>query len=151
MRTTRYIKHTNHGRQEVTVVQIYEAVMMKGRELENRARTVSQRGSIELARGYLATAQTLFNDAQQIRPLVRIADAEFKIQSYQQAISDIKLLIQCSPSTQNIVLKSQIDSIYDRIQSLNSFLQKMQEGLTKQQVTKMQRLSQELWNRIKGL
>jgi hypothetical protein len=151
MRTTRYIKHTNHGRQEVTVVRIYESAMMKGREFEKHAKIVSQRGSIELARDYLATAQSLFNAAQTIRPLVRIADAEFKIQSYQQAIDDIKLLIQCSQSSQNVILKMQIDGINERIQSLNSFLQKMQEGLTKQQIAQMQQLSHELWNRIKGL
>lgn len=151
MRTTRYSPQPQKGRQEVTVVRIYEATMMKGRELEKQATIISQRGNFELARTQMATAQSLFNAAQYIRPLVRMAETEYKIQSYQQALSDIDVLIRSSKSSQTAMLDTQKHSIYEKIQSLNDFLSKIRQGFTDEQMAKMKHASQELWKTVQGM
>lgn len=151
MRTTRYSPQPQKGRQEVTVVRIYEATMMKGRELERQATVVSQRGKLEVARSYMATAQLLFSAAQEIRPLVRIAETEFKLQSYQQALADIDVLIRGSKSSQVAILDAQKHMVYEKIQSLSMFLQKMREGLTTKQMETMKQSAQDLWNKVQGM
>lgn len=151
MRTTRYSPQPQKGRQEVTVVRIYEATMMKGRELERQATVVSQRGKLEVARSYMATAQLLFSAAQEIRPLVRIAETEFKLQSYQQALADIDVLIRGSKSSQVAILDAQKHMVYEKIQSLSMFLQKMREGITAKQMETMKQSAQDLWNKVQGM
>ena len=101
-------------------------------------------GDFKKSSHWRGLADYWFERSQEIRPLVRLRDAELRVLAYQQSLLDIDVLIAHTKESQVNLLLSQKHIIHKHIAEYEDYIVKMKQGLSTQKINDMQQRAKQL-------
>ena len=125
-------------------VEAYEKAINRSRLCEGTYKYYLSVGNPVKMREWHAKSQYWYERAQQIRPLVRLREAESNAASCAQSLIDIDKLIKYSVSSDVSALLSQKKAIQRSHEEYIDFVAKLHQGFSSDRIQKMQDLVKKL-------
>ncbi len=121
-----------------------EQAFRKSQMCERNRQYYSHMNDIRSTAYWRDLAEYWFNRSQEIRPLVRLREAELRVLAYEQSLLDIDVLISRTKTSQVNLLLSQKHIIHKHIAEYQDYITKMKQGLSTQKINEMQQRAKQL-------
>lgn len=131
-------------------IEVYERAINRSRLYEGTYKYYLSLGNTAKMKEWHTKSQVLYERAQEIRPLVRLREAEENSAAFQQSLIDIDKLIKYSVSSDVSALISQKKAIQRSYDEYIDFFKKLNQGFTPERMQKLQDLVKKLFIDLKN-